>query len=83
MSVYASLFLSMNQCTLVIISNDAFLRKEERGRGGTGENEMSKLGKFGRKRVEGSWVNQIKRRKERVADEGVERSRKQSTNRSW
>lgn len=37
-----------------------------------GENEMSKLGKFGRKRVECSWVNQIKGRKERVTEEGRE-----------
>lgn len=71
MSVYAPLSLSMNRWILVTISNFAFLaeeKKKRKERGGrelksNGENEISKLGKFGRKRVECSWVNQIKGRK--------------------
>lgn len=61
---------------MIIISNLTFLVEEKKKWGrelkSNGENEMSKLGKFGRKRVECSWVNQIKGRKERVTEEGRE-----------
>jgi len=71
MLVYASLPLSMDRCTLIVMPNGAFLTEGEGGRKGETESEMSKLGKFGRKRVEYSWLNQVresaKRRGERVA----------------
>lgn len=44
-------------------------REEKRELKRNGKNEMSKLRKFARKRVECSWLNQIKGRKERMTEE--------------